>query len=104
MSIVSLLILSPLLIYAWAVVYPLQAAAIVADLKRRWRRYLIRRKGEEAAAEIVHVFRVQAQNLGFQEEQIEEVIRDNWPGLVEKLGTRETNASLGEPTALERYF
>jgi hypothetical protein len=103
MRIVSLLVLVPLMIYGWAIAHPLQARAMVAELKRQWRLYLIQRKGESAAADVVQELRVQARNQGMKSEQIEEVIYEKWPELVERLGTRATNEILGKPTPLERY-
>ena len=104
MKTVSLLILIPLVIYAWAAANPVHARSIFAELKRSWRRYLVRRKGQAAAAELVHSFREQAQSQGFEREQIDEVISEQWTELVDRLGSKEANDSLGEPTPLERYF
>ncbi len=104
MKTASILIFIPLAIYAWAAANPAPARSFVAELKRSWRRYLVRRKGEMAAAELAHSFREQAQSQGFEQEQIDEIISEKWPELVERLGTRETNDSLGEPTPLERIF
>jgi len=100
----SLLILIPLVIYAWAAANPVHARSIFAGLKRNWRRYLVRRKGKAAAAKLAHSFREQAQSQGFEREQIDEVISEQWTELVERLGSKEANDSLGEPTPLERYF
>jgi hypothetical protein len=91
------------MIYGWAIAHPLQARSLVAELKRQWRLYLIQRKGESAAADVVQAFRVQARNQGVQSEQIEEIISEKWPELVERLGTKATNDSLGEPTSLENH-
>ena len=103
MGIVTLLILVPLMINGWAIAHPLQARSLVAELKRQWRLYLIQRKGESAAADVVQELRVQARNQGMRSEQIEKVISEKWPELVERLGTKATNDSLGEPTSLENY-
>jgi hypothetical protein len=104
MNVIISLILIPLAIYAWASANPVQAKSHIAQLKRRWRRYLVHHRGQAVASELANEFREQAQRQGFETDQIEETISEHWPELVERLGVKETNASLGEPTPLERIF
>jgi hypothetical protein len=104
MAVIITLILIPLAIYAWATANPGQAKSFIAELKRRWRRYLVHHKGQAVASELANAFQDQARRQWFEQDQIEEAIAEAWPELVERLGARETNASLGEPSPLERTF
>ena len=104
MNVIISLILIPPAIYGWAIANPVQAKSHIAQLKRRWRRYLVHHRGQAAASELANEFRDQAQKQGFESDQIEETISKHWLELVERLGVKETDASLGGPTPLERIF
>ena len=104
MAAIISLILIPLAVYAWATANPGQAKSFIAELKRRWRRYLVHLRGQAVASELANTFRDMARSQGFEQDQIEATIAKEWPELVDRLGTKEVNMSLGEPSVLERTF
>ena len=93
-----------LALYAWAVLNPLVARTFVAGLMRRRRRYLVQHYGQRSAARLFREFRRRALEEGADAALIEAVIHEYRPKLIERLGTQESNARLGKPRPLERYF
>jgi SOS response regulatory protein OraA/RecX len=75
----------------------------VAHLKRSWRLYLIQHHGDRAAERLFRRLRQEAQRQGIDPEIVEAAIDKHYDEMVWKLGTREANERLGEPTPLERY-
>ena len=93
-----------LALYAWAVLNPLVARTFVAGLMRRRRRYLVQHYGQRSADRLFREFRRRALEEGADAALIEAVIHEYRPKLIERLGTQESNARLGKPRPLERYF
>ena len=93
-----------LALYAWAVLNPLAARTFVAGLMRRRRRYLVQHYGQRSADRLFREFRHRALEQGADAALIEAVIHEYRPKLIERLGTQESNARLGKPRPLERYF
>jgi hypothetical protein len=92
----------PLALYGLAVANPRRAKAVVAELKRRWRLRLIQKGGEKEAEDLFREFQARMLAEGFDEELIEEVFEEHRAEVVDRLGRRVANASLGKPTPLER--
>ena len=93
-----------LALYAWAVLNPLVARTFVAGLMRRRRRYLVQHYGQRSADRLFREFRRRALTEGADAALIEAVIHEYRPGVIERLGTQESDACLGKPRPLERYF
>ena len=93
-----------LALYVWAVLNPLVARTFVAGLMRRRRRYLVQHYGQRSADRLFREFRRRALEEGADAALIEAVIHEYRPKLIERLGTQESNARLGKPRPLERYF
>jgi len=91
-------------LYAWAVLNPMAARTFVAGLIRRRRRYLTQHYGQRSADRFFREFRRRALAEGADAALIEEVIREYRPEVIEYLGTQESDARLGKPRPLERYF
>jgi hypothetical protein len=93
-----------LLLYLLAVSSPASTTAVVAELKRRWRLYLIKRYGNTEFQQFAAKFRKRAVRDGYRKSDIETLLSQHKTLVIERLGTRIVNAKLGEPTPLERYF
>ncbi len=91
-------------LYAWAVLNPMAARTFVAGLMRRRRRYLVQHYGRRSANRFFSEFRRRALEEGADAALIEDVIDGYRPEVIERLGTQESNARLGKPRPLERYF
>lgn len=94
----------PLALYGLAVANPRGAKAVVAELKRRWRLHLIQKGGEKGVEDFFVEFRTKMLAEGFDEELIREIFEEIRPEIEDRLGRRAANASLGEPSPLERYY
>ncbi len=97
-------LLIPPLIYLWAQSDPDTFLSWVAKLKRAWRSYLINRHGRQAADSFFVEFRKKAIQQGYSSEAIDSVFRKYDDHIVETLGTKAANDSLGEPTPTEFYY
>ncbi len=93
-----------LALYAWAVLNPMAARTFVARLMRRRRRHLVQHYGRRSADRLFRKFRRQALEEGADAALIEAVIHEYRPEVIEHLGTHESDARLGKPRPLERYF
>ena len=93
-----------LALYTWAVLNPMAARTFVAGLVRRRRRYLVQHYGRRSANRLFREFRRRALVEGADAELIEDVIDGYRPEVIERLGTQESDARLGKPRPLERYF
>lgn len=90
--------------YAWAILNPMAARTFVAGLLRRRRRYLVHHYGRRSADRLFREFRRRALEEGADAALIEAVIHEYRPGVIEHLGTQESDARLGKPRPLERHF
>lgn len=91
-------------LYAWAVLNPMAARALVARLMRRRRRHLVQYYGQRSADRLFHEFRRRALEEGADAALIETIIHEHRPWVIEHLGTQAANAHVGKPRPLERYF
>jgi hypothetical protein len=98
------LVLIPFLYIAWIKANPLQAVALLAELKRRYRRWMVRRHGEQAAKRIETTLRAKAGKDPIKQEAIDIVMSQERARIIEKHGTVYANHSLGAPSPLERDF
>lgn len=91
-------------LYAWAVLNPIAARTVVAELMRRRRRYLIRRYGTRSANRLFLEFRRRALRQGLDPGLVDTIILEYRPFVTERLGTQIANVRLGKTTPLERNF
>ena len=96
--------LIPLVYITWIKCYPLQAVAFAAELKRRYRRFIIRRHGEEAFRILEKQMREKAGNNARSLKAVEILMAQERERIIEKFGTDYANWSLGTPNPLERDF
>lgn len=94
---------APLLLYAWALTHPEACRALVAELQRRWRLHIIQKYGKLAAQDAIVWLRKKADKEELDKEIVEELIKSHKEEIIRRLGTKEANKRLGEPTPLERY-
>ena len=99
-----ILLAALLFLYAWAVINPLLARTIMAELKRRWRLYLIQRGGEHAVQVAAQRLTRLADRKHIEPHIVHEVLAARRLEMIERLGRRYADQVLGEPTPLERYF
>lgn len=97
-------LLIPPLLYLWAQSDSDTFLSLVAKLKRAWRSYLINRHGRRAANSFFAEFRKKAIQQGYSPEAIDSVFREYEDHIVETLGTKAANKSLGESTPTEFYY
>lgn len=96
--------LVPLLYILWIVYCPLQAVAFAAEVKRRYRRWIVKRHGEEAFKIIEKQMREKAGNIAYEQKVIDTLMAQERKRIIEKFGTTYANWSLGTPDPLERDF
>jgi uncharacterized protein (UPF0335 family) len=94
---------APVFVYIWATTHPGVARALVAELKRQWRLYLTQHEGKRVAQDFIRDFRTQMTSKGFDNQLVEEIINERKTEIIERLGRKQANAQLGEPTPLERH-
>ena len=91
------------ILLTWAVTFPQQTRAVIAELKRQLRIWVIQHTGEKAAQEIVQEFYLSAVRKGHDPKIVKQVLDENWEILRDRLGTPLANDILGEPSPLELY-
>lgn len=96
--------LVPLTYILWIVCCPLQAVAFAAEVKRRYRRWIIRKHGEEAFRILEKEMRRKAGNDPYEQKVIDILMTQEKERIIEKFGTEYANWSLGTPGPLERDF
>jgi hypothetical protein len=96
--------LVPLTYILWIVYRPLQAVAFAAELKRRYRRWIVRRHGEEAFNALEKQMRAKAGNNARRQKAVDILMAQERERIIEKFGTDYANWSLGTPSPLERDF
>ncbi len=93
-----------LFLYTLASIYPHGARAVVAALKRRWRRYLIHRGGEYAAQVLACRLIRSAAMKHIDPHVVHEVLAARRLEMIERLGRSYADEVLGKPTPLESNF
>ncbi len=94
----------PLLYILWIVACPLEAVALAAELKRRYRRWIIQHHGEAAAKMLEKQLRAKAGRDRLKNKAVDIVMGQERERIVEKFGARYSDQSLGLPDPLERDF
>jgi len=97
------LLTSITIVFALFFSFPQQTRAIIAELKRQLRLYVIRYTGERAARDLARDFYQTAIQKDHNPELVKQVLEENWHIIRERLGTPLANDILGEPSTLERY-
>jgi len=88
---------------SWAYLFPEQAIAVLAELKRKIRLRIIRQAGKHAAMGLRRDLHSFATRNGIEAELVEEVLAENHGMIVERLGRKYADEVLGEPGPTERY-
>ena len=91
------------ILLTWAVTFPQQTRAVIAELKRHLRLWVIQYYGEKATQEIAQEFYHNAVQNGHDPKLVKKVLDENWEIIRDRLGTPLANDILGEPSPLERY-
>jgi hypothetical protein len=87
---------------SWAFVFPEQALALLAELKRQQRLRVIHRTGMEAAKDVKRNLHHYASQHGIEKELVEEVLAEHHDLIVDRLGEKYAREILGEPDPTER--
>jgi hypothetical protein len=82
---------------------PRESRAMLAELKRQLRLWVIRYSGEQAAKVLAQDFYQAAVRKGHDPKMVKQVLDENWEIICDRLGTPVANDILGEPSPLERY-
>ena len=93
-----------LLVVGVFVLLPEAAQRLVAELKRRWRLYLIAAAGRREGEQIFGEFKQRATARGIGSDLIEEIVQAKYEAVCDELGRQRADEQLGPPTILERYF
>jgi hypothetical protein len=87
-----------------ALLYPQDALAVVAELRRQLRLRLIRRSGAEGAKQLSQALHEYAAKTGIEAELVDYVLAEHHDMIVERVGRHYADEILGEPDPTERYF
>ena len=99
-----LIITTPLLFFAWVVLCPHQALTLIVEFKRRWRLYIIQSAGKRGAQELARRLHAWALQNGIDPDLVNQMLNGKNSEIVYRLGIRQANLRLGEPTLFERTF
>ena len=88
---------------SWAYLFPEQALAALAELKRQIRLRIIHRAGMEATKQVAKNLRRYAFENGIECDLVEEVLAEHQDMIVERVGRKYADEVLGEPDPTERY-
>ena len=100
----KLVVIFLIAVTTWAYLFPEQAIATLAELKRQIRLRLIRQAGENAATDLRRKLHLFASENKIEAELVDEVLAENHDLIVERLGRKYADEILGEPDPTERYF
>lgn len=104
MPVFSWIIAIPLLVFVLMEAFPRSSLAVVAELKRRFRLWLIRSYGGKAADALIDEMRVKYGRQGYDTDDVERTAEEYRTDFVEKLGAQYANDLMGEPSIWERYY
>lgn len=96
-------ITSVTLLFAWIIIYPQQARAIIADLKRQLRLWVIHHAGERATQAAAQELFQRAVKAGHDPDLVKEILEEDREIIRDRLGRPVADDVLGEPSTLERY-
>ena len=80
----------------FVLMYPRETLQIIANLKRHLGQKLVQGHGKKAAKELARSFRSRALANGFDPELIEEVLKEHYGIVVQRLGEKRAAELLGE--------
>lgn len=89
---------------AWACLFPDEALALLAEVKHAIRLRVIRRHGEANARLLKRKLLDYAARQVIDLKQVESVLAEQHPLLVERLGSQAADEILGEPESSEGYY
>jgi hypothetical protein len=100
----NLIVIFLIALASWAYLFPEQAIAALAELKRQIRLRVIRQAGENAATDLRRNLHLFASENEIEAELVEEVLAENHDLIIERLGRKYADEVLGEPEPTERYY
>ena len=103
MNWINTLVLIILSATTWLYLFPNEATALVAELKRRLRLRVIRRTGIAGAEEVRWQLHARAARQGINPILVEQVLAEHHQAIVERLGSAYADEILGEADPIERY-
>ena len=98
-----LFVTSVIILIFWVIIVPCQARALIAELKRQLRLWVIQYAGERAAQAAEHQLFQKAIQAGHDPDLVKEILAEDWDIIRERLGRQAADEILGEPSSLERY-
>ena len=85
-----------LLFIAWVMAYPQEALDLVAELRRRFRRKVIQRAGNQAVQELARQLRAEARRMGIPTAIVEQVIEEERQEIIHRLGSKYAREMLDD--------
>ena len=96
-------IASVAVLFTWVIIVPQQAHALLAELKRQLRLWVIRQTGKRVTRTVVRELYQKAVQAGYNPDLVKEILDEDWDIICERFGRPIADEILGEPSALERY-
>ncbi len=91
------------ILIAWIFIAPQQARALIAELKRQLRLWVIQHAGERAMQAAAQELFQRAVKAGHDPDLVKEILEEDWDIIRDRLGRPVADEILGEPSTLERY-
>ena len=101
---INYLVMTILSVAVWACLFPDDLLAVLAELKRQLRLRVIRRHGEANARILKRKLLDYAVRQGIDLKQVESVLAEQHPLIVERLGSQAAGEILGEPESSEGCY
>ena len=73
-------------LFTWVIIFPQQAQALIAELKRRLRLWVIQQTGERAARSVARELYRKAVQAGYDPDLVKETLDEDWDIICERLG------------------
>jgi hypothetical protein len=89
--------------FIFAICFPQETRATIAELKRQLRLWVIRDAGERAMQTAAQELFQSAVKAGHDPDLVKEILEEDWDIIRDRLGRRIADDILGEPCPLERY-
>jgi hypothetical protein len=89
--------------FIFAIYFPQETRATIAELKRQLRLWVIRHSGERATHVATQEIFQKAVNAGHDPDLVQEILAEDWDLIRDRLGRPVADEILGEPSPLERY-
>lgn len=77
-----------MLLVGWTVTYPETALELISTLRRRFRRSVIERTGNQAVQELAQELKAEARRMDIPEAIAEELIEEHRQEIIERLGNQ----------------